>query len=83
MPVYSLSLHITTSLLETSLARAIHRFIIEDEEEGTSMLVVSRDASKGQEKLLNLLPAALAFQSIRTHFQQSYRIRQRFHSECS
>lgn len=41
MPLCSLSLHFTATLLETSLARAIHRFVIEDEEEGHNQLVVS------------------------------------------
>ena len=41
MPIIPLSLHVTATLLETSLARAIHRFVIEDEEEGNNLLVVS------------------------------------------
>ncbi|KAK9898908.1 hypothetical protein P389DRAFT_193920 [Cystobasidium minutum MCA 4210] len=40
MPVCPLSLHVTATLLETSLARAIHRFVIEDEEEGQNQLVL-------------------------------------------
>lgn len=41
MPICPLSLHVTATLLETSLARAIHRFVIEDEEEGNNQLIVS------------------------------------------
>jgi hypothetical protein len=41
MPVHSLSSHITAALLETSMSRAIHRFVIEEEEDGKPCLVVS------------------------------------------
>jgi hypothetical protein len=40
MPVHSLSSHITAALLETSMSRAIHRFVIEEEEDGKPCLVV-------------------------------------------
>lgn len=43
MPVCPLPLHVTSTLLETSLARAIHRFVVEDEEEGRNQIIVSCD----------------------------------------
>ena len=49
MPACPLPLHITATLLETSLARAIHRFVIEDEEEGNNQLVVSSQPIAGIE----------------------------------
>jgi hypothetical protein len=40
MPTCPLPLHVTSTLLETSLARAIHRFVVEDEEEGRNQIIV-------------------------------------------
>lgn len=53
MPVCPLSLHVTATLLETSLARAIHRFVIEDEEEGQNQLVVSGSFSRVSQNVAN------------------------------
>lgn len=40
MHIHTLSAHITAALLETSLSRAIHRFVVEDEESSTPRLVL-------------------------------------------
>ena len=41
MTVHPLSSHITSAMLETSLSRAVHRFVVEDEETFTPRMVVS------------------------------------------
>lgn len=40
MSVHPLSSHITSAMLETSLSRAIHRFVVEDEETSTPRMVL-------------------------------------------
>jgi len=40
MAAYSLAAHITAQLLETSLARAVYRFVVQDEEHGTTRMLL-------------------------------------------